>query len=69
MSIILQCTHLPVLQVAIGVIVVDPVSDTVIARAHDVRQGEHPLQHAVMVAVDLVARSQGGGMWSYKKGE
>ena len=34
----------------------------VIAVAHDCRKS-HPLQHAVMLAVDLVARSQGGGQW------
>ncbi|XP_046564119.1 probable inactive tRNA-specific adenosine deaminase-like protein 3 [Haliotis rubra] len=50
-------------QVAIGAVVVDPSTDTVLALAHDLRQGHNPLQHAVMVAVDLVAYGQGGGMW------
>lgn len=45
---------------SMGVVVVNPAADTVIAAA-SVRKTQHPLHHAVMVAVDLVARSQGGG--------
>ena len=43
--------------------VVDPVKNEVVAKAYDLRQSGYPLQHAVMVAIDLVAHSQGGGMW------
>lgn len=50
-------------QLPIGAVVVDPIQNAVIARGHDLRQGSHPLQHATMVTIDLVARSQGGGMW------
>ena len=41
----------------------DPETDCVIAKSHDLRHGNHPLKHAVMVCIDLVAKSQGGGMW------
>ncbi|XP_041354477.1 probable inactive tRNA-specific adenosine deaminase-like protein 3 isoform X2 [Gigantopelta aegis] len=51
-------------QKPVGAIIVDPVTDTVIAKSHDLSCGDHPLQHAVMVAVDLVARSQQGGIWN-----
>ncbi|KAH3858979.1 probable inactive tRNA-specific adenosine deaminase-like protein 3 [Dreissena polymorpha] len=51
-------------QVAIGAVIVDPRTDRVIARCCDLRN-QYPLQHATMVCVDLVARSQGGGMWKY----
>lgn len=46
-----------------GVVVVDPSlpsNDAVIAAA-SVRKSHHPLHHAVIIAVDLVARTQGGG--------
>ncbi|GFY56069.1 probable inactive tRNA-specific adenosine deaminase-like protein 3 [Trichonephila inaurata madagascariensis] len=46
----------------VGCVIVDPVTSKVIAIAND-RREVHPIQHAVMVAVDLVARSQGGGSW------
>ena len=46
--------------------IVDPETDRVIARSHDLRYGKHPLQHATMVCIDMVAKSQGGGMWKYK---
>lgn len=49
-------------EVKIGAVVVDPVSNEILAVASDNRLS-HPLKHAVMVAVDLVARSQGGGAW------
>ncbi|GFS08844.1 tRNA-specific adenosine deaminase-like protein 3 [Elysia marginata] len=52
-------------QIPIGAVIVNPVSKKVIAEAYDLRQAGYPLQHAVMVAVDLVAHSQGGGMWNF----
>ncbi|XP_071080549.1 probable inactive tRNA-specific adenosine deaminase-like protein 3 isoform X1 [Haliotis cracherodii] len=50
-------------QAAVGAVVVDPSTNTVMASAHDLRRELNSLQHAVMVAVDLVAHGQGGGMW------
>lgn len=52
-----------VYQLHIGAVIIDPHSDTIIAKSCDLRQGKHPLQHAVMVAIDQVATVQGGGMW------
>ncbi|XP_060554753.1 probable inactive tRNA-specific adenosine deaminase-like protein 3 [Ruditapes philippinarum] len=52
-------------KVPIGAVIVDPVTDIVIAKAYDMRAGSHPLHHATMVCIDLVAKSQGGGMWKY----
>lgn len=52
-------------QVCIGAVIVDPVTDSVIAKAYDIRKEEHPLHHATMVCIDLVARSQGGGMRTF----
>ncbi|KAM8857830.1 putative inactive tRNA-specific adenosine deaminase-like protein 3 isoform 1-T2 [Synchiropus picturatus] len=49
---------------AVGAVVVDPATETVIAVGHDCRT-DHPLHHAVMVCIDLVARSQGGGCYSF----
>jgi tRNA-specific adenosine deaminase 3 len=43
-----------------GVVVVSPMGDRVIAAA-SIRKAVHPLHHSVMAAIDLVARSQGGG--------
>ncbi|XP_074550401.1 putative inactive tRNA-specific adenosine deaminase-like protein 3 [Halichoeres trimaculatus] len=51
---------------AVGAVVVDPVMERVIAVGHDCR-GDHPLHHAVMVCIDLVAHSQGGGCYSYDR--
>ncbi|GIY07166.1 hypothetical protein CDAR_393372 [Caerostris darwini] len=51
--------------VEVGCVIVDPVTSDIIATAHD-RRESHPIQHAVMVAVDLVARSQGRGSWDIK---
>ncbi|KAL5009233.1 hypothetical protein ScPMuIL_014814 [Solemya velum] len=48
----------------IGAVIVDPASDQVVATSHDCRLGDNPLHHAAMVCIDMVARSQGGGMWS-----
>lgn len=53
------------LQLPIGAVIVDPATKSVIAEAYDLRQAGYPLQHAVMVAIDLVAHSQGGGMWHF----
>jgi tRNA-specific adenosine deaminase 3 len=50
-------------------VIVDPVTDTVIVKAYDMRAGSHPLYHATMVCIDLVAKSQGGGMWKYPPGK
>ncbi|KAK3792908.1 hypothetical protein RRG08_033759 [Elysia crispata] len=52
-------------QIPIGAVVVNPISKEIIAEAYDLRQAGYALQHAVMVAVDLVAHSQGGGMWNF----
>ncbi|XP_035218393.1 probable inactive tRNA-specific adenosine deaminase-like protein 3 isoform X2 [Stegodyphus dumicola] len=49
--------------IKVGCIIVDPSSSKIIAIAHDCRN-LHPMQHAIMVAIDLVARSQGGGSWN-----
>lgn len=43
-----------------GVVVVNPATNAVVA-ATSIRKTLNPLHHAVIVAVDLVARSQGGG--------
>ncbi|XP_044265930.1 probable inactive tRNA-specific adenosine deaminase-like protein 3 [Tribolium madens] len=43
-------------------VVVDPVGNTVVAFGFDLSQ-EYPIKHAVMVAIDEVARSQKGGVW------
>ncbi|XP_029822589.2 probable inactive tRNA-specific adenosine deaminase-like protein 3 isoform X2 [Ixodes scapularis] len=50
----------------IGVAVVNPSTDRVLAVA--VGDGKHPLRHATMVAIDLVARQQGGGAWPVPPG-
>ncbi|XP_047457231.1 probable inactive tRNA-specific adenosine deaminase-like protein 3 [Mugil cephalus] len=49
---------------AVGAVVVDPDLERIIAVGHDCR-GDHPLHHAVMVCIDLVARSQGGGCYRF----
>lgn len=49
-------------QVPVGAVVVDPITKTVLAIASDDRR-LNPVKHVVMVAVDLVARTQGGGLW------
>lgn len=43
-----------------GVAIVNPIENTLIAAA-SVRKSSHPLHHSVMIAIDLVARVQGGG--------
>lgn len=45
-----------------GTVIIEPSKNELIAVASDSRN-EHPLKHSVMVAVDLVARAQGGGAW------
>lgn len=51
---------------AVGAVIVDPKSGRVVAVGHDLTR-EHPLHHAVMVCIDLVARAQGGGVYRYEK--
>ncbi|XP_067130387.1 probable inactive tRNA-specific adenosine deaminase-like protein 3 [Centruroides vittatus] len=46
----------------VGAVVINPSTSEVICIAVDLRK-LHPLQHAVMVAIDLVSQSQGGGTW------
>ncbi|XP_026872234.2 probable inactive tRNA-specific adenosine deaminase-like protein 3 [Electrophorus electricus] len=52
---------------AVGAVIVHPQSSQVIALAHDCRRGNNSLHHAVMVCIDLVAHSQGGGAYQYEK--
>lgn len=47
---------------AVGVVMVDHQSGQVVSAAKDSRL-IHPLQHAVMVAIDYIAYRQGGGVW------
>nr|XP_058940026.1 probable inactive tRNA-specific adenosine deaminase-like protein 3 [Pocillopora verrucosa] len=47
----------------IGAVIVDPQKNQPIAVCHDLRCAGHPLQHAVMVCLDLVAHSQSSGAW------
>lgn len=54
--------------IPVGAVVVDPETKNVLAVASDDRS-RHPLKHAVMVVVDLVARTQGGGLWPVKEGD
>lgn len=51
---------------AVGAVVVDPEEERIVAVGHDCR-GDHPLHHAVMVCIDLVARSQGGGCYRFDR--
>lgn len=46
-----------------GVVIVDPQIDTVVAVGHD-QTNDNPCKHAVMVAVDNVAKTQKGGAWN-----
>ena len=50
-------------QFPIGAVIVDPQWNHPIAMCHDLRCAGHPLQHAVMVCLDLVAHSQSSGAW------
>lgn len=47
----------------IGAVVVDPAINSVIAVGYD-RTDNNPCKHAVMIAVDNVARTQNGGAWT-----
>nr|XP_057937229.1 probable inactive tRNA-specific adenosine deaminase-like protein 3 [Doryrhamphus excisus] len=49
---------------AVGAVVVNPLTETIIAVGHDCRR-KHPLHHAVMVCIDIVAHMQGGGCYSF----
>lgn len=51
---------------AVGAAMVDPSTETVVAVGHDCR-ADHPLHHAAMVCIDLVARSQGGGCYRFDR--
>lgn len=58
--------HLLYLRLALeiqGCVIVDPVIDSIVAIGTDMRN-KHPTQHAALVAIDNVARSQQGGMWA-----
>ena len=46
-----------------GAVIVDPSTKEVIAAGYD-RRHDHSLQHAVMVAIDTVGRTQQGGAWT-----
>ncbi|XP_030642254.1 putative inactive tRNA-specific adenosine deaminase-like protein 3 [Chanos chanos] len=50
---------------AVGAVIVDPASDRVLAVSHDCKRRTHPLHHAVMVCIDLIAHGQGGGAYDY----
>lgn len=51
-------------EVPIGVVIVNSDTSEVVASCYDLRNtASNPLYHAVMLCVDLVARSQGGGAW------
>ncbi|KAJ7313058.1 hypothetical protein JRQ81_004324 [Phrynocephalus forsythii] len=49
----------------VGAAVVHPATGKVLAVGHDCRDGLNPLLHAAMVCIDLVARGQGGGAYTY----
>ena len=49
----------------LGIVVIDPETDTVLTEATDLRH-VHPLKHAAMVAIDNIAALQGGGAWVTK---
>lgn len=51
---------------AVGAVVVNPATERIIAVGHDCR-GDHPLHHAVMVCIDMVARGQGGGCYDFDR--
>lgn len=56
-----DCNHL--FQNFNATVVVDPASRRVIAIAFDHRH-KHPMQHSAMLAIDNVAKTQNGGVWS-----
>ncbi|TSW62338.1 putative inactive tRNA-specific adenosine deaminase-like protein 3 [Bagarius yarrelli] len=51
---------------AVGAAIIDPKSGQILAVGHDLSR-DHPLQHAAMVCIDLVAWGQGGGVYRYEK--
>lgn len=53
-------------KIPVGAVVVDPLTKTVLATASDDRSS-NPMKHAIMVVIDLVARTQGGGLWQLKE--
>lgn len=48
--------------------IVDPKSGKVLSLAAS-RTNEHPMWHASMLAIDLLAHSQGGGSWNLSDGQ
>uniref|UniRef100_A0A4W5NZG2 Adenosine deaminase tRNA specific 3 n=1 Tax=Hucho hucho TaxID=62062 RepID=A0A4W5NZG2_9TELE len=52
---------------AVGAAVVDPEAVRIVAVGHDCWKGVYPLNHTVMVCIDLVARGQGGGAYTHDK--
>lgn len=59
-----QCFHFCMLKVPIGAVIVNSDTSEVVASCYDLRNTDsNPLYHAVMLCVDLVAHSQGGGAW------
>ncbi|KAK2156472.1 hypothetical protein LSH36_212g00038 [Paralvinella palmiformis] len=48
-----------------GCVIVDPNTKKLLIAAHPVTK-QHPLHHAVMVAIDLVAKQQGAGSYTYR---
>lgn len=48
-------------QETVGAVIVDPERRCIVAR--DTSSCSHPLKHAVMVCLDAVAATQGGGAW------
>lgn len=51
---------------AIGTIIVNDLKGTIVGKGIDARH-RHPLQHAVMLAIDDVSHQQGGGSWPKQK--
>ncbi|XP_075229360.1 putative inactive tRNA-specific adenosine deaminase-like protein 3 [Lycorma delicatula] len=49
-------------EIKIGAVIVDPELNKILAVAGDNRIN-HPMKHCTMVAIDLVARTQSGGVW------
>ena len=49
------------MQRPVGAVIVDPEAGIILAQAAS--SFTHPLKHAVMVCIDAVARTQGGGAW------
>lgn len=50
----------------VGAVIVAPKSGQIMVVGHDLTR-DHPLHHAVMVCIDLVAWAQGGGVYRYEK--